>query len=886
MNSRSLLLVLSLAVALFVVLAILGSSSDSINVTARIDQVVTLQGATPAPLAAPARRNIAVGDGVSVRDAGYAIMRFPDHITVELLRGADFQIQSARISSDSAVAEAALRGGSLVSTTDPRAPASHRFTVEGEFVIITAIGTQFLVAREAQSPLEWVIALDAHGDALTAQRDGKTVNVTTGHARWMAPIGPPSDEIAADMAQVHAWIEALRRGEPMPEVGEVLWPHANIVATTAQLAGMPAPGNPFEMDRVMLLLDPTGPNGPASYGWEDCNGDGIADIRMQNGRLRFDFRPLHNRVRAVDVSVVNRSAAAGWLRVYDPARALMNERAMHEASGDPARILSLRDPHPYHYAILELADGCFLGFSLTPPNAPPRPAPAAATVPPLRPEPSPSPTTVPEPICTTPGGATLYAGPGASFAALALLGPGSAVQPLSLSADLFWVEVWVSGFGLRGWVARSALGAPCQLAGLPVAPAQPPTATPPSALPPIVTATFTATRLPTFTPSTTPTPSHSPTATAIVPITPTPSATPTPTDSPTPSPTPTVDASQRPDLVVAAYDTAAQFSPGDSLARRVTLIVGNAGRTGAGRSLALMVLSADAVLDRSDQVVGSATVAALGPGDRAAADFSQSALPNTLRDGSYYLIALLDSGDNVAESDEQNNSAALPITVRQALATAPTLITPDDGTSITTLPLTLGWQWSGMLGSNDAFEVRAGTTQGGLRAIARTQKTTLALDSGNALWQAGAGRYFWQVVVVRPSAGGGAQEISAPSDTSSFLLGLSKTAPDLLFSRMRDISSSCRGDQCWTRVTFVIANQGNADAAKFDVLVTEDNERDQIIVDSLAAGATLTLNATIPQPQRSGTPTATFGTICIRVDSRNAINESSEQNNDRCYRPG
>ena len=49
--------------------------------------------------------------------------------------------------------------GALVAETDENIVA-HRFEVETEYARIIATGTQFLVAREEHTPLEWFVALN------------------------------------------------------------------------------------------------------------------------------------------------------------------------------------------------------------------------------------------------------------------------------------------------------------------------------------------------------------------------------------------------------------------------------------------------------------------------------------------------------------------------------------------------------------------------------------------------------------------------------------------------------------------------------------------------------------------------------------------------------
>ncbi|MFQ5856958.1 MAG: PPC domain-containing protein [Anaerolineae bacterium] len=100
---------------------------------------------------------------------------------------------------------------------------------------------------------------------------------------------------------------------------------------------------------------------------------------MQAGQLQMDFRTVLRRVRALDVTVLNRGQPrSGSLQVFNPAREQIGRRAI-EVAENRVEILSLRSDQPYHYAELAMADGCFLGFSLTPPTPAREPgAPRAA----------------------------------------------------------------------------------------------------------------------------------------------------------------------------------------------------------------------------------------------------------------------------------------------------------------------------------------------------------------------------------------------------------------------------------------------------------------------------------------------------------------------------
>ncbi len=382
---------------------------------ARHDRVETVDRAgLRSPLAPLEERNLTVGEGVDVDATGSAILKFADLLLVEVLRDGELQVRQFVQDDSSALIDFSVATGVVVGDFNPREAINRRLTITTDFVRVDVAGTRFLLARERETPLWWVVGLDARADHLQVTTAGVTKTVLTNQARWMAPIGEPSAGIAADMENVQRWLETVRAGGEQPELGEVLWPQADAIATTQPLEALPPAGQPFTLEGVVLTLDPEGLFGAPYYALEDCNGDGSRDIVMVGGRLHFDFRPVPARVRALDVTLWNRSGPGqGRLLVFDPAREPVNQQPVTVGVGQ-AEVLSLRSEpgRPYHYATLELADGCFLGFSLTPPQAdgrpgPPRPAvimvtPEAIATPTFTPKPMPTATPTPTPPAIRP----------------------------------------------------------------------------------------------------------------------------------------------------------------------------------------------------------------------------------------------------------------------------------------------------------------------------------------------------------------------------------------------------------------------------------------------------------------------------------------------------
>ncbi len=467
------------------------SMPGAVEVESNRDGVFTMRASLREALPAPRQAFLGVNEGVDVDARGRAILRFADLLTVEVLRDGGLVLQELSADEQSAIITVLQNGGALINDFNPGEEIAKRLTIQTEFAVITATGTRFMVVREANTPLEWVIGLDAtEGDLKVSARD-ETKTVSTGIARWISPIGPPSAGISADMANVRDWIEGVRAGELRREIGEVVWDPADILANTEPITELPKPGQPFELKGVVLALDPQGLFGSPDYGLEDCNGDGIFDITVRAGGLQMDLRPVLSRVRALDVTVFNRDQpGSGSLHVFDPGR---NEIGRQPLTVGPGRgeILSLRSDRPYHFAELLMSDGCFLGFSLTPPTpagdaGAPRPAVEVSetAIPTPTSTATPAQLATPTPACAVtyagPGGLNLRPGPGTIYEPpIRTLPGGVRLIPLARSPDGQWIQVQVWPSGERGWVSASPRFVQCNMpiGKLPVGEA-PPTPTP------------------------------------------------------------------------------------------------------------------------------------------------------------------------------------------------------------------------------------------------------------------------------------------------------------------------------------------------------------------------------------------------------------------------
>ena len=115
-----------------------------------------------------------------------------------------------------------------------------------------------------------------------------------------------------------------------------------------------------------------------------------------------------------------------------------------------------------------------------------------------------------------------------------------------------------------------------------------------------------------------------------------------------------------PDLTVSALTAPSTAVAGATISATDT--VKNAGGGPAEASTTRFYLSANFSFDAADVLIGSRTVPAIGPGATQAAAASLT-IPGQTAAGLYYIIAVADADDAVAETAETNNTRALAIRI-------------------------------------------------------------------------------------------------------------------------------------------------------------------------------------------------------------------------------
>ena len=351
---------------------------------ARRDNVFVVAEGTRETLPLNQQVLLATQEGVAVAVEGWAALEVTDVMTGDLLLAGEVILQDYSDPGPSLEINLQQNGGVLYGNFNPARQDNRTLTVNTDALSVTTTAARFIVAREANN-LEWVINLGAEDDVLQITAAGVTEAVPQNEARSVAPGSAPRSGLSIDPGRIQLWLDAVRQGSTPGGLGEVLLPPADIFGLAASLTALPRPGQPFELGSsvqgpVKLSLDRTGLFGGPAYALEDCNGDGSQDISVLAGIVHFDFSEVMAQVRALDVDVINRDRAGnGALWTMDAAHNEVTRQLVEAATGEP-QTLSLRSEKAYHTGQLAIVDGCFVGFSLTPPTSAGSPAPPRAAL--------------------------------------------------------------------------------------------------------------------------------------------------------------------------------------------------------------------------------------------------------------------------------------------------------------------------------------------------------------------------------------------------------------------------------------------------------------------------------------------------------------------------
>lgn len=364
---------------------------------------------------------------------------------------------------------------------------------------------------------------------------------------------------------------------------------------------------------------------------------------------------------------------------------------------------------------------------------------------------------------------------------------------------------------------------------------------------------------------------------------------------------PTAVTRRYPDLSITTVSgTPSTIQAGQSLT--ATSTVSNGGQESSGNFTLSFYLSSDTTITTSDRLLGSLTLASVAAGGQAPAN-GTFVVPANLPTGNYYIGAIADPDNQVAESNEGNNSKASGSRVKvTAAATQPDLVIlsvsgPVGGTAGQTVAVTATVKNQGT-GSAGAFAVGfyLSTDNTILNA------DTLLGDSTVASLAAGSQATVNAVVTLPANTTAGSYILGAFADRASAVAESSETNNGLAGAAIQvaaaspmpnlsvdNVSISPASGKVGSSVTFTayVRNSGTAAAGSFvvgfylstdSVIATSDKFAGDAAVASLAPGTSVRVTGTFPVPSATANKSYYSGAV---ADRSAQVSEADEANNSR-----
>jgi subtilisin family serine protease len=349
------------------------------------------------------------------------------------------------------------------------------------------------------------------------------------------------------------------------------------------------------------------------------------------------------------------------------------------------------------------------------------------------------------------------------------------------------------------------------------------------------------------------------------------------------------------DLIVTSVSGPASGIIGQSIA--VTTKVKNQGNSDSGAFYVSIYLSTDSIIDTTDRALTTFYA-------EAAAGTEQSytknvALPLILLPGSYYLGAIADTGNRVAEVNENNNSGVgNQINVVSDIDLVTTSVSgPSSGSPGQQISITIGIKNQGSMGAGESYvtvyfsldstitmgDIELGSVYVNNLGGGAQQTVTLNTTIPTSL----NGSYYIGAIA------DGRSDVAESNESNNSLAGnqisIASAMPDLTLLSVSGPSSAGLGKSIL--VTVVVKNQGTSISGGFYVSVylstdgtitSNDKKIGTKYLSALAANAeqTVTINGKIPSKFSLGS--YYVGAI---ADTENRIAESNESNNARVGNP-
>ncbi|MBI4850705.1 MAG: hypothetical protein HY819_02645 [Acidobacteria bacterium] len=346
------------------------------------------------------------------------------------------------------------------------------------------------------------------------------------------------------------------------------------------------------------------------------------------------------------------------------------------------------------------------------------------------------------------------------------------------------------------------------------------------------------------------------------------------------------------DLIVTGLTlTPTTVNAGDTV--RVTFTIRNQGTSSAGANRQDIVLSTDANITAQDPVLTSVTTNTLAP--QATMVFNQNVtVPISTGSGQFFIGVITDAANGITESNETNNTANAPITVNSMpdlrvsnFRVSPASTTPGDTVRLDFTVSNLGSASAAahveeirlstdpILGNNDDVLIRTEQTS----VLMPNDSSRLSIDI-RIPTNISPGSYLLGVIA-------DARNIVTESDETNNTSSMSITVSGSLDIEIANLSltPSTGASATQVAVSFQLINRGSLNSPSVQVEVRFSPDQNITNADALlaslnsntiSAGQTATLNATVTIP--AGTAPGRFF-IGVVADPRDTINETNESNN-------
>ena len=363
-----------------------------------------------------------------------------------------------------------------------------------------------------------------------------------------------------------------------------------------------------------------------------------------------------------------------------------------------------------------------------------------------------------------------------------------------------------------------------------------------------------------------------------------------------------------PDLVVSSFTVPANSAPGSAIAINCTVL--NSGNARAGSTYVYYYLSQDAVITKTDLNIGKWYVSSLSPGISASGRTTVT-IPSGTANGTYYVGAIADAQNFVAESNEGNNTGSAKITIGASPPPPPPPQTAADLiVSSVTSPATAA--------AGSAIEINCTVSnRGNASAASAYAYFYLSADTGITTADTYLGNWSFSALAPGASANGkttvtvpagspagtyyvgaiadGTNKVSESNESNNARASASSlaitvpppplTAADLIVSSVTSPATAAAGSAI--EINCTVSNRGNASAASAYAyfylsadtgITTADTYLGNWSFSALAPGASANGKTTVTVP--AGSPAGAYYVGAI-ADGTNKVSESNESNNAR-----